>query len=103
MGICQSFTDLIGNTPLLELSNTAKAYQLSSRIIAKLEYFNPTGSIKDRLAKALLEDAELVLTDGALGMAGAISKAEAIAAKAILVIFPDAGERYLSTPMFQNP
>ena len=135
MTIHQIFTDLIGNTPLLELSNTKKGNQLSSRLIAKLEYFNPAGSVKDRIAKAMIEDAEtkgllnensviveptsgntgiglaavtaskryrliltmpetmsierrnllkaygaeLVLTEGALGMKGAIGKAEEIA------------------------
>ena len=131
----QNLVSLIGDTPLLELANTVNAYQLSSKIIAKLEYFNPAGSVKDRIAKAMIEDAEekgllnqdtviieptsgntgiglaaiaaskkyhliltmpetmsverrsllkaygaeLVLTDGALGMKGAIAKAEEIA------------------------
>ena len=135
MTIHQSFTDLIGNTPLLELVNTQNAYKLSSRLIAKLEYFNPAGSLKDRTAKAMIEDAEskgllkpdsviieptsgntgiglaaiaaskkyrliltmpetmsierrnllkaygakLVLTEGALGMKGAIARAEELA------------------------
>ena len=57
MTIYQNFTDLIGNTPLLELSNTANACQLSARLIAKLEYFNPAGSVKDRIAKAMIDDA----------------------------------------------
>lgn len=135
MTIYRSFTDLIGNTPLFELGNIQCAHQLSARLIAKLEYFNPAGSIKDRTAKAMVEDAqargilqpgaviveptsgntgialaaiaaskkfrliltmpetmsverrnllkaygaELVLTEGALGMKGAIAKAEEIA------------------------
>ncbi|MCL2153467.1 MAG: pyridoxal-phosphate dependent enzyme, partial [Oscillospiraceae bacterium] len=58
MSIYQNLVSLIGNTPLLELSNTVGAYQLSSRLIAKLEYFNPAGSVKDRIAKAMIEDAE---------------------------------------------
>lgn len=126
---------LIGKTPLLELTNIEKKYSLSSRLLAKLEYFNPAGSVKDRAAKTMLDDAEaagaltedsviieptsgntgiglasvaaargyriiivmpdtmsverrvlmkaygaeLVLTDGALGMAGAIKKAEELA------------------------
>ncbi|MCL2060890.1 MAG: pyridoxal-phosphate dependent enzyme, partial [Oscillospiraceae bacterium] len=54
----QNLVSLIGNTPLLELANTANAHHLSSRLIAKLEYFNPAGSVKDRIAKAMIEDAE---------------------------------------------
>jgi cysteine synthase A len=56
--IAQKLTDLIGNTPLLELSNFNKEHQLESRLIAKLEYFNPGGSVKDRIGKAMIEDAE---------------------------------------------
>ncbi|MDD4164731.1 MAG: cysteine synthase A [Eubacteriales bacterium] len=56
--IRKSFTDLIGNTPLLELVSTEKKYNLKARIIGKLEYFNPAGSVKDRIAKAMIEDAE---------------------------------------------
>ncbi|MCL2111796.1 MAG: cysteine synthase A [Clostridiales bacterium] len=58
MSINKNFGDLVGNTPLLELSNTAASNQLSARLIAKLEYFNPAGSVKDRIAKAMIEDAE---------------------------------------------
>ncbi len=132
MSIAKSLTDLIGNTPLLELSNFTKKQDLKANIIGKLEYFNPAGSVKDRIAKAMIEDAEekglikegsviieptsgntgiglasvatargyriiltmpetmsierrnllkaygaeLVLTDGSLGMKGAIAKAE---------------------------
>ena len=135
MNVCKNFTDLIGNTPLLELQNVAKERQLPSRLLAKLEGFNPAGSVKDRVAKAMIEDAEArgllkpgsliveptsgntgiglaaiaasknyrlvltmpetmsverrnllkaygaecVLTEGALGMKGAIAKAEEIA------------------------
>lgn len=53
-----SLIQLIGSTPLLELSNLEKAYSLNAKIIAKLEYFNPAGSVKDRVAKAMIEDAE---------------------------------------------
>jgi cysteine synthase A len=53
-----SLTELIGRTPLLELKNYAKAQGLDARLIGKLEYFNPAGSVKDRIAKSMIEDAE---------------------------------------------
>ncbi len=135
MKIYEKMTDLIGGTPLLELKNYEKANDLQATVVAKLEYFNPAGSVKDRIAKAMLDDAEakgllhsdsviieptsgntgiglsavaaargyrviltmpetmsverrnllkaygaeLVLTDGALGMKGAIAKAKELA------------------------
>ena len=135
MTIHKALTDLVGNTPLLELTNTERKYQLRSRLVAKLESFNPAGSVKDRISKAMIEEAEakgllrpdsviieptsgntgiglasiaasksyrliltmpetmsierrnllkaygaeLVLTDGSLGMKGAIAKAEELA------------------------
>lgn len=56
--IVDRLTDLVGNTPLLELNNYNKNKGLKARVIAKLEYFNPAGSVKDRVALAMIEDAE---------------------------------------------
>jgi len=135
--IYESLTDLIGKTPLLKLSNYQSSHGLKAAILGKLEYFNPAGSVKDRIAKAMIDDAEargvlkpgsviieptsgntgiglasvaaargyriiltmpetmsverrnllkaygaeLVLTEGAKGMKGAIAKAEELAAE----------------------
>lgn len=56
--ISKKLTDLVGNTPLLELSNYNESKGLQARLVAKLEYFNPAGSVKDRIALAMIEDAE---------------------------------------------
>ena len=56
--IAKQLTDLVGHTPLLELSNFNRDKKLKAIIIAKLEYFNPAGSVKDRIALAMIEDAE---------------------------------------------
>ena len=56
--IAKNLTDLIGNTPLLELSNYNKANSLEAKVIAKLEYFNPLSSVKDRIGYAMIKDAE---------------------------------------------
>ena len=56
--IYTSADQLIGKTPLLELTHLEKAYNLNARLLAKLEYFNPAGSVKDRIAKAMIDDAE---------------------------------------------
>jgi cysteine synthase A len=56
--ISRSFTDLVGKTPMMQLANIEKEQGLNAKIIAKLEYFNPAGSVKDRIAKAMIEDAE---------------------------------------------
>lgn len=56
--IYKSSDELIGHTPLLELSHIEKEFNLEAKVIAKLEYFNPAGSVKDRVAKAMLDDAE---------------------------------------------
>ena len=136
-GYYKTMTELIGNTPLAEASNIERELNLQATVLVKLEYFNPTGSVKDRAAKAMIEDAEqkgllkegsviieptsgntgiglasiaaakgyriiltmpetmsverrnilkaygaeLVLTDGARGMKGAIARAEELAAE----------------------
>lgn len=56
--IVKQFTELIGNTPLLELTNYNKQNNLGARLIAKLEYFNPAGSVKDRIGYAMIKDGE---------------------------------------------
>ena len=56
--IYTSLAQLIGNTPILELTNFQKRENIQAHILAKLEYFNPAGSIKDRIARAMIEDAE---------------------------------------------
>ncbi|MCH4006257.1 MAG: cysteine synthase A [Eubacterium sp.] len=56
--IYTSADQLIGHTPLLELTHLEKKYGLKAKVVAKLEYFNPAGSVKDRIAKAMLDDAE---------------------------------------------
>ena len=50
--------ELIGNTPLVEVGNVEKEYGLEARLLVKLEYLNPAGSVKDRIGKAMIEDAE---------------------------------------------
>lgn len=68
MKISEKITDLIGRTPLLELQNFEKANKLEAKIVGKLEYFNPAGSAKDRIAKAMIDDAEQrgLLKEGAV-------------------------------------
>ena len=58
MAIYKSALDLVGNTPLLEVTHFEKDNNLEATILVKLEYFNPAGSVKDRIAKAIIEDAE---------------------------------------------
>ena len=62
-----SVTELIGKTPLIELKNIEKTNSLNATVVAKLEYFNPAGSVKDRIAKAMIEDAQTkgILKEGA--------------------------------------
>lgn len=56
--VFKSVGELVGNTPLLELSHIEKEYDLQAKVLAKLEYFNPAGSVKDRVARAIIDDAE---------------------------------------------
>ena len=67
-GIYTSADQLIGRTPLLELTHIEKEYNLKARLVAKVEYFNPAGSVKDRVAKAMIEDAEAkgILKEGSV-------------------------------------
>ena len=58
MKVYQTITDLIGGTPLLKLNNYAEANGIEATILAKLEYFNPAGSVKDRIARAMIDEAE---------------------------------------------
>ncbi len=59
MKLYKTITDLVGKTPLLELTNYEETNNLGATILAKLEYFNPAGSVKDRIAKAMIDDAEV--------------------------------------------
>ncbi|WP_405352936.1 cysteine synthase A [Ruminococcus sp.] len=58
MKIYEKITDLIGRTPIMKLNNYSAAQELNTPVLAKLEYFNPAGSVKDRVAKAMIDDAE---------------------------------------------
>ena len=58
MSIYKSAAELIGNTPILELTHIEEKENLKATLLAKLEYFNPAGSVKDRIALAMIEDAE---------------------------------------------
>lgn len=58
MALYNSVAEIIGNTPLVRIKNFEKAYELDANIFAKLEYFNPAGSVKDRIGKAIIDDAE---------------------------------------------
>ena len=57
-GIHKNALETIGNTPIIELCNIEEKYNLSAKLLAKLEFFNPAGSAKDRIAKEMVEDAE---------------------------------------------
>lgn len=91
--IYKSLTELIGKTPLLELSNYEKKHDLKAAVVGKLEYFNPAGSVKDRIAKAMLDDAEAkgrlnsesVIIEPTSGNTG-IALASAVAARGYRII-----------------
>jgi len=57
MAVYQKITDLVGGTPIIQLNNYNAKRGLEATILAKLEYFNPAGSVKDRIAKSIIEDA----------------------------------------------
>lgn len=96
--IYKSADELIGSTPLLSLGNIEKVLGLNAKLIAKVEYFNPTGSVKDRIAKAMIEDAEAsgklspgsVIIEPTSGNTG-IGLASVAAAKGyrIIIVMPD--------------
>lgn len=96
--IYTSSDQLIGKTPLLELTHIEKAFDLKAKVIAKLEYFNPAGSVKDRIAKAMIEEAEeqgklkpdSVIIEPTSGNTG-IGLAAVAAAKGyrIIIVMPD--------------
>lgn len=96
--IYTSADQLIGHTPLLELVHLERAYGLKARILAKLEYLNPAGSVKDRIAKAMLDDAQArgligpgsVLIEPTSGNTG-IGLASVAAARGyrLLIVMPD--------------
>lgn len=96
--IHSSNADLIGNTPLLELGNYEKNHQLKARVVAKLESFNPAGSAKDRIAKAMLEtaqregklDDETVLIEPTSGNTGiALSALAAARGNRVIIVMPE--------------
>ena len=96
--IHSSIADLIGNTPLLELGNYEKNHQLKARVVAKLESFNPAGSAKDRIAKAMLEtaqregklDDETVLIEPTSGNTGiALSALAAARGNRVIIVMPE--------------
>ena len=84
--IYEQSTDLIGNTPLLKLNRVAKEENIQANILAKLEYFNPAGSVKDRIAKAMLDESASTFLHGqwdvALGSSGTVGAVSEVLAAA---------------------
>ncbi len=100
--ICRSISELIGNTPLLELASMEERLGLSSRLLAKLEYFNPAGSIKDRAALFMINEAERrgVLSKGSViieptsGNTGiALASVAASRGYRVIIVMPDSMSR----------
>ncbi len=98
MNIHESITELIGHTPLLELVNFEKNHDLDARIIGKVEYFNPAGSVKDRVALAMLDDAEAkgildpdtVIIEPTSGNTGiGLSAISAARGNRVMIVMPD--------------
>ncbi len=97
-GIAKNLTDLIGNTPMLELMNYSRSEGLEATLIAKLEYFNPAGSVKDRIGYAMIRDAEekglinkdTVIIEPTSGNTGiALSFAAAAKGYRLIITLPD--------------
>ena len=98
MALYKSALDLVGNTPLLEINNFKKENNLDANIFAKLEYFNPAGSVKDRIAKAIIEDAEnagklkkgSVIIEPTSGNTGiGLASVAAVKGYRIIIVMPD--------------
>ena len=83
---------MIGKTPPLNLVPIEQSEGLEANLLGKLEYFNHAGSIKDRIAKAMIDDAA----------ASGKRKHPKIEARTITALLPDTGDRYLSTPLFAD-
>ena len=108
--IYTSADQLIGRTPLLELTHIEEAEKLEAKLLAKLEYFNPAGSVKDRIAKAMIDDAEAkgllhkgsVIIEPTSGNTG-IGLASVAAARGYRIIIVMSGWRAASVPSCRNP